>query len=460
MLFEAWQREKNPSSQVPAGALPTSSSVKQSVAPTPANSLDVLAIGPSIAPAALRPIVVRTDLFKAEIDPVGATIRRFELLKQQEAGNTQKNIVLLRQDAERTYLAHSGLLGIDGAPNHKTVFIPEQAESGEVVLRNGSAELVFRAQGPQGIEVRKILHFKKATYAIEERVEVRNVSSQPLELSAYYRILRDDYSSDRNTPFMSTFTGAAVFTEAEKFQKLAFTDIAEGKASRSKNNADGWVAMVEHYFLSAWVAEKGTKREFFSRQEGERLYSVGMVLPLGSLAPGEKTVSKAVLYAGPQEQDKLKQIAPGLELVVDYGWLTIIAAPLFWLLQWLHQWAQNWGVAIILLTVIVKAVFFPLSAASYRSMAKMRVVTPKLMQLRETYGNDRVRMNQEMMELYKREKINPLGGCLPILIQIPVFIALYWVLLASVEMRNAPFLLDYGFVVERSILHLAHRHDD
>lgn len=240
---------------------------------------------------------------------------------------------------------------------------------------------------------------------------------------------------------LPTFTGVAVYTEKEKFQKFTFEDIAKGKAAYPKNSSDGWIAIIQHYFFSAWLPKNGTPREFYARRLDENLYSTGVIVPVGAIGPGAASTLAVPVYAGPQEQEKLEKIAPGLDLTIDYGWLTVIAVPLFWLLSWLHQWVGNWGVAIILLTVIIKLLFYPLSAASYRSMAKMRVVAPKLQRLKDQYGDDRQRLQQAMMELYKTEKINPLGGCMPILVQIPVFIALYWVLLASVELRHTPFML-------------------
>src|SRR5712671_68063 len=238
-----------------------------------------------------------------------------------------------------------------------------------------------------------------------------------------------------------TYTGAAFYTERDKFHKVTFEDIAKGKAPYPKSSDNGWIAIIQHYFVAALLPPEKTPREFYARKLAEDLYSVGVIVPVGPIAPGAETRVVVPLYAGPQDQDHLESVAPGLELVVDYGWLTVIAAPLFWVLKLFHRWMGNWGLAIILLTVVIKLIFFPLSAASYRSMAKMKLVTPRLMKLREQYGDDKTKMNQAMMELYKTEKINPLGGCLPILVQIPVFIALYWVLFESVELRNAPFML-------------------
>jgi YidC/Oxa1 family membrane protein insertase len=240
---------------------------------------------------------------------------------------------------------------------------------------------------------------------------------------------------------LPTFTGVAVYTDKEKFQKLTFEDIAKSKTPYPKSSNDGWIAVLQHYFFSAWLPKNGTPREFYTRKLDENLYSAGVIVPAGSIAAGAQGMTTVPLYVGPQEQEKLAKIAPGLDLTIDYGWLTVIAVPLFVILAWLEGWVGNWGVAIIILTIIIKALFYPLSAASYRSMAKMRVLAPKLQKLKDQYGQDRQRLQQAMMELYKTEKINPLGGCMPIVVQIPVFIALYWVLLASVELRQAPFML-------------------
>ena len=239
---------------------------------------------------------------------------------------------------------------------------------------------------------------------------------------------------------LPTYTGMAVYTDKEKFQKVDFTDIAKGKTSYPKKSDDGWIALLQHYFLSAWLPANNTPREFYTQRLDNGLYAAGVIVSLGTIAPGASGSLTVPLYAGPQEQDKLSQLAPGLELTIDYGWLTVIAKPLFWFLQWLHHWVGNWGAAIIVLTVAIKAAFYPLSAASYRSMARMRILAPRMQRLKEQYGDDRQRLNQAMMEMYKTEKINPLGGCLPVVVQIPVFIALYWVLLASVELRHAPFI--------------------
>lgn len=243
-----------------------------------------------------------------------------------------------------------------------------------------------------------------------------------------------------------TYTGAAVYTEKEKFQKVGFSDIDKAKVNYPKESDNGWVGMLQHYFVAAWLPKDKTNREFFTRKLEGGSYSAGVIVPVPAIAAGQKSVVSVPLYAGPTES-KLDSIAPGLGLTVDYGWLTVVATPIFWMLTFIQGIVQNWGVAIILLTVLIKLLFFPLSAASYRSMAKMRLVAPKLEKIKLQYANDREKLNRAMMDLYKTEKINPLGGCLPVIIQIPVFIALYWSILASVEMRNAPF---FGWITDLS----------
>ena len=295
----------------------------------------------------------------------------------------------------------------------------------------------LEAPGPEGVKTVKTLTFHRGSYVIDISHEIINGSAAPLAAHAYFQFLRDGGPPAGDPKMVNTYTGAAIYTEQEKFHKIPFSDLDKDKASFPKTADNGWIAMLQHYFVSAWLPKEGTQREFYAKPLADKLYSVGVILPVAAIAPNASGSVSLSLYAGPQEQDALKSIAPGLDLTVDYGWLTVVAAPLFWLLQFLHRWVGNWGVAIILLTVLIKAVFFPLSAASYKSMAKMKLVTPRMTKLREQYGNDRARLNQAMMELYKTEKINPLGGCLPIVVQIPVFISLYWVLLASVELRHA-----------------------
>jgi YidC/Oxa1 family membrane protein insertase len=467
LLWERWQAHHGqpsmfggtpaPAAQkkeatAPAGAVPAAATPPQAAVPAAVPA----AADPAPAPSAER-VKIETDLFKAEIDPVGATLSHAELRQQRVTpdwsasglaglvtGKTQDasgNEVLLEDSKNRVYVARSGVTSAAGAryPSHLTTFT---AVPGPRTLEPGQDRLEVRFEGEaNGLKVAKTYVFHRGRHDIEVRHELVNTGTEPVTPSVYLQLVRDGNKPAGETSLYSTFTGPALYTDAKKFQKISFDDIAKGKAGIPAEAKDGWIGMIQHYFATAWVPPQGAPRELRVAQESPNLYSISSVLPLSILAPGQKTESSAKLWVGPQDQAALEKLAPGLDLVVDYGWLTVIAKPLYWLLSFLHGLVGNWGWAIVLLTVLVKAAFYPLSAASYRSMAKMKEVTPRLMKLREQYGNDKAKLNAAMMEMYKTEKINPLGGCLPIVVQIPVFIALYWVLLASVEIRGQPWSL-------------------
>jgi YidC/Oxa1 family membrane protein insertase len=436
LLWEAWQKEARP--PVPARA------AGQGAVPTPSARTEAPSAKGNEGPPVAQPVpsapkerlTVRTDFVRAEIDTLGGEISYLELLQQKDARDETKNFVLF--GPEHRYAAQSGLIGA-GLPNHKTPF---RAQGKEFTLADGNdtVEVKLDASTPQ-VKVTKILTFHRASYRIDVAEEISNGTSAPLATDAYFQITRDGESPGGDPYMTKTYTGAGVYTERDKFQQVTFDDIAKGKIAYPKTADSGWIAMIQHYFVAALLPPEKTPREFYTRKLEGDLYSIGVIVPVGPIAPGATARVAVPLYAGPQDQDHLESVAPGLENVVDYGRLKVIAAPLFWVLKVFHGWLGNWGLAIILLTVVIKLIFFPLSAASYRSMAKMKLVTPRLTKLREQYGDDKAKMNQAMMELYKTEKINPLGGCLPILVQIPVFIALYWVLFESVELRHAPFYL-------------------
>jgi len=408
--------------------------------------------GSQVAPAqqAVRPeaktIRVKTDLFEAEIDSIGGDISRLALLKHPDGVDQTKPLVLFQRGAgTHNYVAQSGLLGA-GLPNHNTSFVAEQ-ESYELTANADQVQVRLKADGAATLQVVKVITFHKGSYLIDVAYELENAGQQAVAASSYFQLVRDSVPPAGSSMFLPTFTGPAVYTDKEKFQKVEFADIEKGKTEHVKQADDGWVGMLQHYFVAAWLPEAKSGREYFTRKLDGDMYSAGMVLPETVVQPGQKAVIGTRLYAGPAKSD-LDEIAPGLGLTVDYGWLTIIAAPLFWVMSLFYDWTGNWGIAIILLTIAIKLLFFPLSAASYRSMAKMRLVTPKLEKIKEQYAGDREQLNRAMMDLYKTEKINPLGGCLPVLIQIPVFIALFWSILASVEMRYAPF---FGWITDLSV---------
>ncbi|MDI3514116.1 MAG: membrane protein insertase YidC [Gammaproteobacteria bacterium] len=450
MLWEGWIKHNQPPAaqqQAAAGAAATADGAVPTPTLSAAPGQPVVPGEQSAAATAAPRVVVETDMLRAEVSAQGGDIVRLELKQHKASGEAGGNFVLFDDGTTRhQYAAQSGLIG-EGLPTHKTLF---QLPEGAVQLKDGEDSVTLRLQAPEqnGVQVTKVMRFNRGSYLVDVSYEIRNGSGQAIAPHAYFQFTRDGNPAEQVEAFgVTTFTGPAFFTDASKFQKVQFADITDGDAKFPKTASDGWVAMVQHYFVGAWLPEQGAQREYFARALGNNLFSAGVILPVASIAPGAEGAVATRLYAGPQEQDKLKGIAPGLDLVVDYGWLTVIAAPLFWVLSWFHKLTGNWGWAIILVTVAIKAIFFPLSAASYKSMAKMRVLGPRLQRMKEMYGNDKAKMQQEMMNLYRTEKINPLGGCLPILVQIPVFIALYWVLLGSVEMRHAPWL---GWITDLS----------
>ncbi len=451
LLWEAWQRSQLPptpqitqaasSAAVEAGVpIPTMSASTSNATPLLGQKNAIL------AEKALsgQKITVKTDYLIAEIDTAGGDLRRLEFLHQYDILDRNKPFVLLQESGAHTYITQTGLLG-DGLPTHNAVF---SAQATEYQLADGHDTLEVRlsATSITGATVNKVYVFHRGSYLIDVGFEIENLGSSELTPSAYYQLVRDKVPPVGDSMMVPTFTGPAIYTDQEKFQKISFSEIEEGKAKHTRQADNGWVGMLQHYFVAAWLPQDKAQREFYTKHLDNDLYTVGTILPLPTIAPGQSTKISVPLYAGPAQMT-LNDIAPGLGLTVDYGWLTVLATPIFWLLTYLHSWVNNWGVAIILLTVLIKLAFFPLSAASYRSMGKMRVVAPKLEKIKQQYGDDRERLQKAMMELYKTEKINPLGGCLPVLIQIPVFIALYWSILASVEMRYAPF---FGWITDLS----------
>ncbi|MBX3652485.1 MAG: membrane protein insertase YidC [Burkholderiales bacterium] len=449
LLYESWQRDQQSTARAiaPAAVAPaptpspslTPVSPSDSAIPAPAAVLTPAPVAPAPVSAADRGQVIKveTDLYRAQISTTGGDLVRLELLKHGGTLDRSREFVLFERSSDHVYVAQSGLIG-GNLPNHQSAYT---ANAAEYRLGDSADELEIRLEAAGGLKASKTYRFRRNSYVIDIAHEVTNTAAEPVTTHAYFQLVRDSKPPEGDSAMVPTYTGVAVYTDSEKFQKVAFGDIEKGKAAYPKTANDGWIGMLQHYFLGAWLPKDGTPREYYTRQVPQGLYAAGVIIPGGVLAPGATATLAMPLYAGPQEQEKLAALSKGLDLAVDYGWLTVIAAPLFWVLQWVHGWTGNWGVAIIILTILIKLIFYPLSEASYRSMAKMRVVAPKMQRLKDQYGNDRQRMQQAMMELYKTEKINPLGGCLPILVQIPVFIALYWVLLGSVEMRQAPFAL-------------------
>lgn len=408
----------------------------QTTSDVPADPNAIAAPAAEIAPTA-QTITVKTDVLELQFSTQGAQLITSKLLDHPAVENPELPVQLFEQSPNRTYVAQAGLVGAPDAPNHRTLF---ELKPGATTFAAGqdSLNLVFTATSG-GIESTYTYTVFKNQYDIDLVINARNLNTEPVTPSAYVQITRDGNPLESDSSLYATFTGPAVYTPEKKYQKIDFDDIADRSADYVKTADSGWLAMIQHYFVSAVIGQDGP-RENYTRQVDSNLYSIGLVSSLGTVAPEQAASYTAKIYTGPQDQRVLEALSPGLDLVVDYGWLTVIAQPIYWLLEKIHSYIGNWGWAIVVLTILIKLMFFPLSAASYRSMAKMRKVGPRMQKLKEQYGDDKMGFQRAMMEMYKREKINPLGGCMPILVQIPVFIALYWVLLASVEMRNAPWL--------------------
>lgn len=444
LLWGAWTRQNEPVVPATASAVPADPSIlAATVRPTQQAAAVSAPVVAQNAPAGKK-IVVTTDAFMVEINTIGGNIQRLDLLQHKDSKDQTKPLTIMQQEGGHTYVAQSGLLG-KGLPTHNAEF-SVTGEEFHLAEGKDAVEVRLTALDAGDARVTKVYTFHRANNLIDVAYDIENRSKEPLLPSAYFQLVRDSEVVGGASTFVPTYTGPAVYTDLEKFQKIEFSSIEKNKVKLPVNPDNGWVGMLQHYFVSAWLPAAKGPREFYAKQLDGKLFSAGVVLPVANIEPGQTGRISTTLYVGPA-QTKLDAIAPGLGLTVDYGWLTIFSTPLFWLMSHINEWVNNWGISIILLTVLIKLAFFPLSAASYRSMAKMRVVAPKLEKIKQQYGDDRERLNKAMMELYKTEKINPLGGCLPVLIQIPVFIALYWAILSSVELRHAPF---FGWIHDLS----------
>ncbi len=438
MLWQAWEKQHAPvTASVSSSLTPGNASVPvpagMTAADNPANSAV-----PGVFPAGAR-ITVHTDLMEAQIDANGGDLRSVALTNYRDPAQPTLPFHMFEQSPDHLFIAQSGLIGKD-LPTHKSVF---QLLASDYVLQPGqdslSVPLVWRDPA-SGVEVEKRYTFHRDSYVIDVSWKVVNAGSLAEPVDAYFQFVRDGKAPEGESRVVHTFTGPALYTKASKFTKLDFKKLDKGEQEYPRFADNGWIAMVQHHFVSVWLPANGPHREFYANALGGGLYKTGVILSAGQLTANGSLQYSMPLYVGPQIQKTLTALAPGLDYVVDYGWLTPIAVPIFWVLQHIHAWVGNWGWAIVILTIGVKLLFFPLSAKSYRSMAQMRGLAPKLQRLKELHGDDREKLHLAMMELYKTEKVNPLGGCLPTVVQIPVFIALYWTLVGSVEMRQAPFI--------------------
>ncbi|PLC55722.1 membrane protein insertase YidC [Pollutimonas nitritireducens] len=428
--------------QAPTPAAPADTSVPTAPAGTPgapvAATDTAVPGGPGKPASTSEQVNVKTDVFDLTFDTMGAQLVKAELLKYTGFEGSSDPMVLLDNSASLVYLAQSGVIGAPAGASYPTHLTPFKLVSKDTV--GDALNVVFESES-DGVRVVKTYTLHEGRYDIHVKHDIYNLDTKPVTPALYLQLVRDGNDPPDTSSFYSTFTGPALYSAEEKFQKVSFSDIDKGKSGYTKEANNGWIGMVQHYFATAWVPTETAVRHNEALRLSENLYAIRSIESVGTIEPGQHKVVESDLWVGPQDQKAMSELAPGLELVVDYGWLTIIAKPLFKIMTWLHAILGNWGWTIVALTLLIKLVFYPLSAASYRSMAKMKQVTPRMQALREKFGDDKAKLNAAMMEMYRTEKINPLGGCLPMVVQIPVFISLYWVLLGSVEMRGAPWIL-------------------
>ncbi len=459
-LWEAWQRHVTPPAPTPAksaAVAPKPADVPAAPAtPTPAPATSAAVPGAPApvpgapangVPASGKRFTVTTDRYIAEVDTLGGVIAQVALTQHRDALDPKKPYLVLQRNGERTFVAQAGLIG-EGLPNHRTQY---ELLPGPTTFAPGADKLDVKLQAslPNGDKVVQTLTFHRDSYVIDVAFDLTNATAAPVSPYAYFQLTRDVKTAVPQSSWTPiAYVGPVVYNETDKFKKVEWSDIDKQAADKTrkpvftKSADNGWVGMIEHYFVAAWLPSDEAKipREFYTTKLDNGLYAAGVIVPMGPVAAGASRTVRVPLYVGPQEQEPLAKLAKGLDLVVDYGIFTVIAAPLFWLLKWLHGLLGNWGWAIVVMTIMIKMAFYPLNAAAARSMGKMKLIAPKMKALQEQYANDKQQLQVKMMEMYKQEKINPLGGCLPILVQIPVFIALYWVLLSAVELRDAPWI--------------------
>jgi len=451
MLWQSWveynapqqpvqiEQEKSTREVLDTGAIPATPETV-SEAPAPLSTKTELMTNPARAGEA---VTIETDLLKVELNTYGAGVNKVWLRKYTiDIDHPDELFQLMNDTGKDIYTAQGGLL-VQGRefPTHKTLFTSSKKAyrlaDGKDTLE---VELVWNSV--DGITYKKIYSFHRDSYTVDIKFRVLNTSSSVWNGYQYNQFERSQQVSKGSfnpATMVPSYTGGAIYNEQDKYRKISFSDMEDENLSII--TTDGWVGMLQHYFVGAWLLEEDSKYEMFTNKLAGNRYFIGYkTLEPISIQPGTAGELLTRIYMGPKETRRLKDVAPGLELTVDYGWLTPISSPLYWLLEKIHLVVGNWGWAIIILTMLIKLAFYPLSAASHRSMANMRKMTPRIKTLKERYGDDKQKLNQAMMKLYKEEKINPLGGCLPILIQIPVFIALYWALLESVELRQAPWI--------------------
>lgn len=455
MLWQAWLQDYGPKPEIAATStetpsiteikedLPVAGSITdgQQTAEQAEPAAEPSSV-PSLEVHADKVISVTTDVYKLEIDTRGGTLRNLYLLKYPvEKDNPDVVVKLFDSSEEKLFLGQNGLLAASGsraAADHHTVFTASQ-ENYQLSEELDILRVPLTWSDGQGLQVRKTYVFTRGSYLIEVQQQVINATGEVWRGRQYSQLLRKPYSDESGSTFIRTYAGGVVYTEEDKYQKISFDDMEDENLNITTKG--GWVAMIQHYFAAATIPPADEENHFYTKKLPESRYVIGYYSPLKTVQPDSETTLAMRMFVGPKLQPVMEKIAPGLELTVDYSWLTFIGKPIFWLLNKIHSLVGNWGFAIIGVTLCIKLLFFKLSEASYKSMAKMRKIQPRLKQLQERFADDRQRFNTEMMAMYKKEKVNPLGGCFPILVQIPVFISLYWVLIETVELRQAPFIL-------------------
>lgn len=439
MLYQQWQADYGPKPAATAGQVGVGSPASPDV---PVSTGSAASAGSPATQAenlvSLQRIQVKTDVVRMEVDTEGGDIRLLELLNYPQAKDAPDSPVQLFTDKDLVFVAQNGFIGDEAsAPNHHSQW---QAQASTFNLAEGQNELRVPLTwiSPQGVTVTKTYILNRGSYDVHLEHQVANNSATPWTGRQYVQLQRKDPGDKNKDQMVRTYTGGVLYTPEDKYKKITFKDMAgENLDTKSK---DGWIAMIQHYFVAAWIPTSGEENGFYTKALSDEHFVIGAYSPVLDVPAGASKAFQSQLFAGPKLQRVLETTAPGLDLTVDYGALTIIAKPIFWLLEQFHKVFNNWGWAIIFVTLTLKALFFRLSAASYRSMANMRKLQPKLAELKERFGGDKQKLNHAMMDMYRKEKVNPLGGCLPILVQIPVFISLYWVLIETVEMRQAPFI--------------------
>lgn len=442
LFYQFWEKE-HPKLEPQTQSVTTTNYIPEVNSESSKNTAATSASSPVTSTVSQNLVHVTTDVFQVDIDPQGGNIVQVKLLDYPESLNSKTPYVLLNDDSNTRYIAQSGLLSTNGPDTSKgqTVY---QVEKTDYQLdpnqQDVSVNLVW--QNAQGLKVIKTFTFRRHNYEIDVNYHVSNNNSSPWEGNLYMQLMRKDTpppSTSSGLSNLATYFGAAISSPEKPFQKISFKDM--GKQNLNQTITGGWAAMIQHYFVSAWVPEKNTTSQYFSRVTSDGLYIIGAMNPKLVVGPGATADVHAQFYAGPAIADNLKAVALGLDLTIDYGWFWFISVILFWMMQQIYYVVGNWGWSIVLVTVVIKLIFYPLSAKSYRSMSAMKNIQPKINALKERFGNDKQKFTQATLELYRKEKVNPMSGCLPILIQIPVFIALYWVLIESVHLRQAPFIL-------------------